>query len=357
MPIPTLDGIRSSTIQTHRLRQHLLAAGPEAGEAILFLHGNASSATFWEETMLAFAEGYRCLAPDLRGYGDTEPKPLDASRGFLDWVEDLLELTAALELGRYHLVGHSLGGTLACHLLLADAARVRTLTLVAPGSPYGFGGSKGLDGEPVWEDFAGSGGGTVNPDFPRRIAAQDRSDEPGSPRAVMNGYYWRPPFRPAREEALLSSLLSTRTGPEAYPGDMTPSANWPGVAPGRWGPINALSPKYAGNAALRLIALAPKPPVSWLRGADDQIVSDASLFDVGTLGKLGALPGWPGEEVYPPQPMVGQMRRVLERYQERGGRYREVVFENCGHTPYLEKPEAFNRALAEHLSMTEGGGS
>lgn len=350
MSIPTLDGVTSHTVATPRLRQHLLSAGDDTKTPVLFLHGNVSSATFWEETMLAFADRHHCLAPDLRGYGETEAKPLDATRGFRDWVEDLLELTARLELTRYHLVGHSLGGTLACHLLLADALNVRTLTLVAPGSPYGFGGSKGLDGEPVWEDFAGSGGGTVNPDFPRRIAAQDRSDEPGSPRAVMNGYYFKPPFRSAREEALLSSLLSTRIGPEAYPGDMTPSTNWPGVAPGRWGPINALSPKYAGDAAARLAALTPKPPVLWLRGADDQIVSDASLFDVGTLGQLGALPDWPGEEAYPPQPMVGQMRRVLERYQARGGRYREVVFENCGHTPYLEKPEAFNRALAEHLA-------
>ncbi|MFO5197605.1 hypothetical protein RCL06_24735, partial [Salmonella enterica subsp. enterica serovar Typhimurium] len=81
----------------------------------------------------------------------------------------------------------------------------------------------------------------------------------------------------------------------------TPSGNWPNVAPGVWGPANALSPKYTGDVS-RLWNINPKPPVLWIRGADDQIVGDNSLFDMGTLGALGAVPGWPGAEIYPPQP-------------------------------------------------------
>jgi hypothetical protein len=50
------------------------------------------------------------------------------------------------------------------------------------------------------------------------------------------------------------------------------------------------------------------------------IVSDNSFFDFGTLGKLGYVPGWPGEEVYPPQPMVGQTRSMLENTQLRAAR-------------------------------------
>ena len=78
-----------------------------------------------------------------------------------------------------------------------------------------------------------------------------------------------------------------------------------------------------------------------MRGVDDQIVSDMSLFDFGTLGKLGAVPGWPGDEVFPPQPMVSQTRYVLNLYQSEGGEYEEVAFEDVGHTPYLERPEEF----------------
>jgi len=61
--------------------------------------------------------------------------------------------------------------------------------------------------------------------------------------------------------------------------------------------------------------------------ADDQIVSDASALDFGTLGQLGFVPGWPGAEDFPPQPMVTQMRHVLDQYAGAGGRYEEAEFD------------------------------
>lgn len=353
--IPSLDGITSRMIDTPRLAIHLLSSGPETGEPVLFVHGNASSATFWEETMLALPDRYRALAPDLRGYGDTEVKRIDATRGVGDWVDDLLALMDTLDVERFHVIGHSLGGSVLWALIPAAADRILSATLVNPGSPYGFGGTKDLEGTPNYPDGAGSGGGIVSPTFTQKIAEGDRgSDDPqGSPRVVMNSFYWKPPFRPAREEALLSGLLSEQVGPEAYPGDSEPSENWPHVAPGRWGPANALAPNHVGESVDRLLAADPKPPILWIRGAEDQIVSDNSLFDMGTLGQLGAVPGWPGAEIYPPQPMVGQSRAVLEQYEKAGGRVREVVIDDCGHTPYLEKPEAFNRAFHAHLAGRE----
>ena len=349
--VPTLMGVTSTLVPTPRLTVHTLSTGGPEGETVLFLHGNASSATFWEETMLALPAGFRGLAPDLRGYGDTDDRPIDATRGYGDWVDDVLGLLDALGLEAVHVVGHSLGGAL-CFALVAQApARFRTVTLVAPGSPYGFGGCKGLDGAPVYADFAASGGGVVNPEFARLMGQGDRGqDNPAaSPRIVMNSFYWKPPFRPAREEALLSSLLTEKVGPERYPGDSVPSPNWPGVAPGRFGPINAASPKYAGDLADRFVAAAARPPVLWVRGADDLIVSDHSLFDFGGLGEAGFVLGWPGADVHPPQPMVSQTRAVLERYAAAGGRYAEVVMPDCAHTPYIEQPEAFGACFHPHL--------
>lgn len=348
--IPTLAAITSRLVQTSRLNVHVLFSGPKDGVPVLFVHGNASSATFWEETMLALPEGFRGVAPDLRGYGDTQDLPVDATRGYGDWVDDLLSLTKALGITKYHAAGHSLGGGLLFSLLGADGASVLSATLVNPGSPYGFGGTKDEQGTPSYPDYAGSGGGTVNPEFARLLGEGDRSsDHPASPRVVMNSYYWKPPFKPAREEDLLSSVLSERVGPERYPGDAVSSENWPGVAPGRWGPVNALSPKYVGESVERFVSLSPKPPVLWVRGSHDQIVADASLFDFGTLGQLGAVPDWPGAEIFPPQPMVAQTRYVLEQYQARGGRYREVVIEDTGHSPFIEKPEAFMEAFLAWL--------
>jgi pimeloyl-ACP methyl ester carboxylesterase len=337
-------------VATPRLGIHLLSRG-DRGTPVIFLHGNASSATYWEETMLALPEGFRGLAPDLRGYGDTEDKLVDATRGAGDWVDDILGLMDVLGIDKAHFAGHSMGGTLVFNIIAAAPQRVLSGTVVNPGSPYGFGGSKGLDGQPCYDDCAGSGGGVVNPEFPKLIAAGDRSsDNPqASPRVVMNSFYWKPPFVPAREEDLLSSLLTEKTGPERYPGDLTPSANWPNVAPGKYGPINAISPKYVGDSVARFIAASPKPPMLWVRGDADMIVSDSSFFDLGTLGKLGFVPGWPGEDVYPPQPMVSQTRHVLEQYAANGGSFEEVVIADTGHTPYIEKPAEFMAAFTPML--------
>ncbi|MEI7772669.1 MAG: alpha/beta hydrolase, partial [Chloroflexales bacterium] len=232
-------------------------------------------------------------------------------------------------------------------LLATAPARLLSVTLAAPGSPYGFGGTKDLDGTPTWPDFAGSGGGLVNAEFARREGEGDRGEEnpQSAPRVIMNTYYWRPPFKPAREEELLSGLLSIKVRPDNHPGDLAPSANWPGTGPGVLGVNNALSPKYVGDTVERIIAASHKPPVLWAHGIDDLIVSDTSLFEIGTLGKLGAIPGWPGDEIYPPQPMVGQIRRVLERYAAAGGSFTELVLDECAHTPYLEKPVEFNAAF------------
>ncbi len=349
--IPTLPGITSKMVDTPRLKTHALFSGPESSAPVLFIHGNASSATYWEETMLKLPAGFRGIAPDLRGYGDTEDKLVDATRGMGDWIDDLLAFMDALKLDKVHAIGHSMGGTLVFGLVAAAPGRVSSGTVVNPGSPYGFGGSKTVDGRPCYDDFAGSGGGIVNPEFPKLMVAGDRSsDNPqASPRVVMNSFYWKPPFKPAREEDLLTSLMTEKVGEQKYPGDFVPSGNWPNVAPGKFGPINALSPKYVGDSVDKFIAVSPKPPILWIRGDSDQIVSDNSLFDFGTLGKLGFVPGWPGEDVYPPQPMVSQTRHILDEYRSKGGRYEEVVIAETAHSPYVEKPDEFMTAFGKVL--------
>jgi pimeloyl-ACP methyl ester carboxylesterase len=89
--------------------------------------------------------------------------------------------------------------------------------------------------------------------------------------------------------------------------------------------------------------------VLWIRGDSDQIVSDTSAVDLGFLGQVGAVPGWPGADAYPPQPMVGQMRTVLDRYRAAGGRYEERVLADCGHSPHLEHPDEFNAIVRDFL--------
>ena len=68
---------------------------------------------------------------------------------------------------------------------------------------------------------------------------------------------------------------------------------------------------------------------------------------LGHLGAIGAIPGWPGAEVFPAQPMVSQMRAVLDRFAAAGGTYREVKLAGIGHSPHLEVPEQFAQILAD----------
>ena len=75
----------------------MLFGGPDDGLPVLFLHGNASSATWWEETLVALPPQFRGIAPDQRGFGDADPdKKVDATRGAGDWADDAVALLDTL---------------------------------------------------------------------------------------------------------------------------------------------------------------------------------------------------------------------------------------------------------------------
>jgi len=351
MTTPTLEGIIAKAITTSRITTRVLFSGPEDGIPVLFLHGNVSSATWWEETMLALPKGYRGIAPDQRGFGDADPKKkIDATRGTADLADDAVALLDHLDIEKAHIVGNSLGGVVVWQMMADCPGRFLTATLVDTGSPYGFGGTKDVDGTPCYPDFAGSGGGLSNPELIQRMKSGDRSLESQfSPRAAIRMLLVKPPLVPAREEELLSSLLSTHIGDQDVPGDSVQSTNWPFMAPGKWGATNALSPKYAVDVK-KIIAGEPKLKMLWVRGSHDLVVSDTAASDPGFLGKMGLIPGWPGETVFPAQPMLGQIRAILKKYVAAGGSFEEVVIAEAGHLPYIEKPEEFNKAFHAHIA-------
>src|SRR5687767_6102811 len=152
MPQLLLPGVVATRVETPRLTQQVLhVEGAEPGgpgETVLFVHGNVSSSLFWQQPLLALAETrrVRALAVDLRGYGDTDPLPIDATRGMRDWADDLAALIDTLGLDRVHLVGWSMGAGVVLQYLLDHQEKVASVALVAPVSPYGFGGTAGPDG-------------------------------------------------------------------------------------------------------------------------------------------------------------------------------------------------------------------
>ena len=136
------SSITAHIAHTPRLRIHYLNKGPQDGIPVIFVHGNLSSSLLWDETLAALPNGYRAFAIDMRGFGDTESRPLDATRGMGDFADDLRGFVETLGLNQpAHLVGHSTGGGVIMHYALNHPTAVASLTLAASVSPYGFGGT------------------------------------------------------------------------------------------------------------------------------------------------------------------------------------------------------------------------
>ena len=355
MNVPVLTGVSAETVTTPRLTTRVLFAGPEDGIPVLFIHGNFSSATWWEETMVQLPSRYRAIAPDQRGFGGADPaKKVNAERGLGDFVDDAIALMDQLGYQRFHLVGNSLGGLVVWWMMADYAARLLSVTLAGPGSPYGFGGTRDVHGTPTNDDFAGSGGGLLNPVLIQGLLDGDRTaDTQFSPRTVLRRLVWGPPYIPAREDALLEAMFQVHISDTDLPGDKKASLNWPYVAPGSWGATNAMSPKYVGNLVERILEAEVKMKVLWVYGSEDVAVSNSAASDPGTWGPQGLLPGFPGEDKYPPQPMMEQIRKLLEDYTGAGGTFHEVSVERCGHVPFISHQDEFNRVFHCYLESSE----
>lgn len=342
------DGIAARIVETPDLSVNVLervADDPSTppDRTVVLIHGNASSSLFWQELMEDLPHDLRVIAIDLRGYGGTEHAPIDATRGVRDFSDDVHATLEALGIPIAHLVGWSLGAAVVMQYALDHP--VLSLTLEAPVSPYGFGGTR-RDGTRLTDDDAGTGGGAGNLDFVQRLIDHDESaDAPTSPRNVFRAHYVAPGYQTAHEDIWVESMLSTSTATGNYPGDSIASENWPGFAAGTIGVLNTLAPGHHNVSGI--VDLPEKPPILWIHGALDLIVSDASLYDLNNLGKLGIVPGWQGEDIAPPQEMVAQMRDVLARYSEAGGEVTEIDLPETGHTPHLERPAEFRHALLE----------
>ena len=102
--------LKFRTLETDCGRVSTFEAG--TGEPIVLLHGLGATKQEFLPTVPALAPGFRTIAIDLPGFGDSD-KPFPAAydaRFFARWVRALLD---AIELDRTHLLGHSMGGRVA----------------------------------------------------------------------------------------------------------------------------------------------------------------------------------------------------------------------------------------------------
>jgi haloacetate dehalogenase len=105
--------IRRTTCRANGIRQFYLDAG--VGPPVILLHGFPETSFAWRFQIPALARQYRVIAPDLRGYGETD-KP---SKGYdkRTMANDVVALLEMLGVGRVALVGHDRGARVATRLV------------------------------------------------------------------------------------------------------------------------------------------------------------------------------------------------------------------------------------------------
>lgn len=330
-------------MQTDRLKVSYYRTGEGNPNKLLLVHGNLSSAAFFLPIFSQLGQHFDVVAPDLRGFGDTEPLPIEATKGYRDWSDDLDSVRRELGWDSCAVAGWSMGGDVVMQYVIDYSETVEKLILIAPGSPFGFGGTRDEKGTPREPTGLGSGGGCATPQFIMLLRSKNRQVL----KKVMKGYF-EPNFEvgPEWEDILIDSISKTCLGPEFYPGNAVNVLQWPYFIPGDKGVLNAMTPNHGDLSDL--VEVKKKPPILWIRGASDIVVSDESRREYGGLGKLGLVPGWPGDDAFPPQPMVAQTRYLLDLYQRNGGKYQEMVLKG-GHMCCIESPIDFINAVCAFI--------
>lgn len=117
---------------TPRQTTHYLECGPSDGPLIVFLHGWPSTGLMWRAQMEAFAaDGWHCIAPDLRGYGGSSAPAATDAYTIREIVADVAELQDHLG-GRPAIwLGHDWGSVVAAELLVHEPKRSRGVVLIS----------------------------------------------------------------------------------------------------------------------------------------------------------------------------------------------------------------------------------
>jgi len=114
----------------------LAVADEGDGHPVLLIHGFPDSSHLWRHQVRALVDaGYRAIAPDLRGFGDSD-RPSDVrAYGVRHSVADMLAVLDALEVERAHVVAHDWGASVGWALAGFEGERVERFVVLSAGHP------------------------------------------------------------------------------------------------------------------------------------------------------------------------------------------------------------------------------
>jgi 2-hydroxymuconate-semialdehyde hydrolase len=134
-----MASITQQLVKTDNFETFVNRSGEGNSETILFLHGSGPGVFAWANwryALNACGGQYDCIAPDLLGFGQSgHPESLPKNRqGWMDlWVNQLIELLDRYGIQKAHVVGNSLGCSIALELLLEYPERFDRVVLMGPG--------------------------------------------------------------------------------------------------------------------------------------------------------------------------------------------------------------------------------
>ncbi len=165
----------SLKVLANGLEHHVLewpSRGPVAGPTVLLVHGFMDAAATWDLVAPGLtAQGFRVLAPDVRGYGDGARLASGGYYHFVDYVFDLADLVEQLVPtgSPLYVVGHSMGGSIANGFAGTFPERVTRLALLEGAGPPNNGHDVAPDRMRRWiEDVR-----AVRARPPRRMATRE----------------------------------------------------------------------------------------------------------------------------------------------------------------------------------------
>ena len=195
-----------------------------AGPVVVLIHGHPFNRSMWAPqlavlSLAALSDGYRVIAPDLRGYGGSPVTPGTVPMGQL--AADVAHLLDRLGVSRAAPVGLSMGGLVAMELAIADPARWWALGLVATTAAPVTEAERAdrlaradeaeRDGiRSLAQDMAGRlFGPDVGPAVSSRLMAMMLATDPRGAAAALRGRAERPDYRPLLRELDLPAFVCT----------------------------------------------------------------------------------------------------------------------------------------------------
>jgi len=129
------SALASTPLEMDRITFHVrgidaIGADQGAGQPLLLIHGWGGGISNWRRMWPYLATRYRCVAPELPGWGDSEkPNVPYTFEWYADWLAELLKVRDA---GPALVAGHSMGATIALVFALRHPSLVRKLVLLNP---------------------------------------------------------------------------------------------------------------------------------------------------------------------------------------------------------------------------------